>query len=295
MYHGSGKKYISLILCMGKNGYYEKEEKETGSDHGDLTTKNINGLKIIKIWQANYLFSSASGTSTDNFTIFVLKLESMINKGTLDFLKAIKKNNNKDWFEKNKDKYLAVKENWESVLDQALKGFVKFDKRFGEMKGKDCVYRIYRDVRFSPDKTPYKTHLGANVNVYGKKSMNAGYYIHIEPGKSFIAGGMWMPPGDMLKKVRQEIDYNAKDLRKILNNKSFKKYYGEFEKEYALKTTPKGYDKEHPEIEFLRLTSYIVSHPFTDAQVMRSGFVKEVVKGAEIMKPLIEFLNTALD
>lgn len=219
----------------------------------------------------------------------------MIQQSTLDFLKSIKKNNNKDWFEKNKAKYLAAKENWEMVLDEVLKGMSKFDKSFAGMKGKECAYRIYRDVRFSPDKTPYKTHLGASINSQGKKSMQAGYYIHIEPGNSFIAGGMWMPPGDILKKVRQEIDYNAKDLLKILNNKTFKNYYGGLETEYALKTNPKGYDKDHPEIQFLRLTSYIVSHPFTDTEIKKAGIVKDLAKGAQIMKPLIDFLNTALD
>lgn len=219
----------------------------------------------------------------------------MIPKTTFDFLKAIKKNNNRDWFEKNKEKYLLAKENWEQVLDEVVAGISKFDKRFADLKGKNCAYRIYRDVRFSPDKTPYKSHLGASINAFGKKSMNAGYYIHVEPGSCFIAGGMWMPPGDLLKKVRQEIDYNGKELHKILNNKTFKKYYGSLETEYSLKTNPKGYDKDHPDIELLRLTSFIVSHPFKDADTMKKTFAKELVKGAEIMRPLIDFLNTAID
>lgn len=219
----------------------------------------------------------------------------MITRETLAFLKAIKKNNNKDWFDKNKAKYLAAKENWELVLDDVLKGISSFDKRYGELKAKDCSYRIYRDVRFSPDKTPYKSHFGASINIFGKKAMNAGYYVHLEPGGSFIAGGMWMPPGELLKKVRQEIDYNGKELHKVLSNRAFKNYYGGFEKEYSLKTNPKGYDKDHPDIELLRLTSYIVSHPFTDTEVLKPSFARNIAKGAEIMRPLVDYLNMALD
>lgn len=219
----------------------------------------------------------------------------MIEKSTLDFLKAIKKNNNKEWFDKNKLRYLAAKENIENFIADVLKHIVAFDKRYAGLEAKKCTYRIYRDVRFSPNKTPYKSNLGASINIGGKKVQNAGYYIHIEPGNSFIAGGIWMPPADQLKKIRQEIDYNAKDFRKILNNKTYKKYYGDLDKEYTLKTTPKGYSKEHPEIEFLKLTSYIAWHPFQDDAVQKKNFAKEVAKGAGVMHPLIDFLNTAMD
>ena len=219
----------------------------------------------------------------------------MIDKPTLAFLKAIKKNNNKEWFDKNKEKYLFAKENVETLIDNVLKEIVSFDKRYSDLSAKKCTYRIYRDVRFSPNKTPYKNNLGASINIGGKKALNAGFYIHIEPGKSILAGGMWMPPGEQLKKIRQEIDYNGKKFHKILNDASFKKYYGTLSQSYALKTTPKGYAKDHPDIDLLRLTSFIVVHSFTDAMVMKKSFAKDLGKGIKIMKPLIDFINTSLD
>src|SRR6187399_119609 len=117
----------------------------------------------------------------------------MLRKSTLAFLKLIKTNNNKEWFDKNKDKYLAAKEDIESLVEEVVKSFSAFDKSLAGLKAKDCVFRIYRDVRFAKDKRPYKTNMGASISPGGKKAEEAGYYIHVEPGKSFIAGGRWMP------------------------------------------------------------------------------------------------------
>ena len=218
----------------------------------------------------------------------------MIKKSTLDFLSAIKKNNNREWFEKNKDRYLDAKDNVAELIDAFLKEAVKFEKGLASLTSKDCVYRIYRDVRFSKDKKPYKSNLGASVNVGGKKAMNAGYYIHIEPGRSFIAGGTWQPPSEQIKMIRQEIDYNGKDIRSILRKKDFAAYYGDLDQEYALKTTPKGYAKDHPDIGLLKLNSFIAWHQYKDAEVMKKDFPKELAKGAKIMKPFLDFLNTAI-
>lgn len=219
----------------------------------------------------------------------------MINNSTFTFLKILKKNNNKEWFDKNKDKYLAAKDNVSDVVESILTELVKFEKKFAGLTPKDCIFRIYRDVRFAKDKIPYKTNMGASINVGGKKAQNAGYYLHIEPGGSFLAGGVWMPPGDQLKKIRQEIDYNGKNLKKILAEKNFKKYFGSLSPEYKLKTTPKGYDKDHPDIELLRFNSFIVWHKYSDAQVGKKTFTKEIAKGARIMKPFLDFLNEGLD
>jgi uncharacterized protein (TIGR02453 family) len=157
------------------------------------------------------------------------------------------------------------------------------------------MFRIYRDVRFSKDKRPYKNNLGASINIGGKKATNAGYYLHIEPGGSFLAGGIWMPPSDVLKKIRQEIDYNGKPFHKIIDNKDFKKQFGKPDEEYKLKTTPKGYDKDHPDIEYLRLTSFIVWHKYSDKIVSSKNFVKELGKATKLMRPFLDFLNTAMD
>lgn len=219
----------------------------------------------------------------------------MIKSSTLSFLRDIKKNNNRDWFEKNKEKYLLAKENVAALTDALLPQLCLFEKKFAGLTSKECLFRIYRDVRFSKDKRPYKNNIGASINIGGKKAMNAGYYLHIEPGKSFLAGGIWMPPIDIIKKIRQEIDYNGKKINKIISQKDFKKYYGKLDEEYKLKTTPKGYDKDHPDIELLRLNSFIVWHKYTDKEISNKNFVKELAKGSKIMKPFLDFLNTGID
>ncbi len=218
----------------------------------------------------------------------------MIAPSTLRFLSALKKNNNKDWFDKHKDEYLSAKENMELAVNEVIRAISVFDKSLSGLKGKDCVFRIYKDVRFSKDKTPYKTNMGASINANGKKAVEPGYYIHIEPGNSFIAGGMWMPPGEELKKIRQEIDYNPKPLKKTLSNPAFKKYFGGLAEEYKLKTSPKGYAKDHPEIELLRYNSFIVWSKIPDKIITSKSFVKEIAKGAKIMKPFLDYLKVAI-
>ena len=220
----------------------------------------------------------------------------MIQKSILDFLASLTKNNNKDWFDKNKEKYLAAKENVEEFTNELIAAISKFDKPIAGLTHKDCVFRIYRDVRFSKNKTPYKTNMGASINSGGRKSMTAGYYIHIEPSKSFLAGGMWMPPSDQLKKIRQEIDYNGNKFHKILDQKEFKKYFGSLDESegYKLARPPKGYDKEHPDVELLKFSSYVVWHQFNNKEVLSKKFVSDVAKGAKLMKPLVDFLNEAI-
>lgn len=221
----------------------------------------------------------------------------MIQKSTLDFLKNLKKNNEREWFDANKEKYLAAKGNVDSFVEEVIKSFLSFDKSLTGLKAKDCVFRIYRDVRFSKDKSPYKTNMGAGINRGGKKMEIAGYYLHIEPGKTMIAGGRWMPSGDHLKKIRQEIDYNGKQLHKILSDKNFKKLFGGLDNsdEYKLVRPPKGYDKDHKDVELLKLNSYLVWHEFSDKDVLSKNFLKNLTATAKAMKPLLDFLNTAID
>jgi uncharacterized protein (TIGR02453 family) len=199
----------------------------------------------------------------------------------LKFLKAISKNNNREWFEKNKPKYLTVKLEFEDFLEQLHKELLKFDESLGGINPRKLAFRIYRDVRFSKDKRPYKVNMGAGMSEHGKMEQEPGYYIHIEPGKSFVAGGIYMPDNEKLAKIRQEIDYNTKGFQKILNDKKFKKLFpalGDFDK---LKTAPKGYPKDHPNIDLLKYKSYIVSHNFTDAEVANENFVKKSLKPVE--------------
>lgn len=212
----------------------------------------------------------------------------------LDFLKELKKNNNRDWFSDNKKKFVEAKDAFEPAVQKLIDGIGKFDKDLAEVTAKQCIYRIYRDIRFSKDKTPYKSNFGAVMGEGGRKSNKAFYYIQVEPGdNSFIAGGLYMPDGEKLKKIRQEIDYNGDDLKKVLNKKSFKGYFPEIEGE-KLKKAPKGYSPDDPNIELLKHKSYIVVHRFTDAQMLDDNFTKDCVKMFKEMKPFNDFLNTAI-
>lgn len=219
----------------------------------------------------------------------------MIQQSTLDFLKKLKKNNNKEWFDKNKQLYLDAKDDVQDFIKNSLNKWTGFDKSLAGLEPKNVLFRIYRDIRFSKNKTPYKTNMGASISAGGKKTMKAGYYLHIEPGGSFLAGGIWMPESDNLKKIRQEIDYNLADFKKILNNKSFKDYFGQLDQTYKLARNPKNYEADHPAIEYLKLTSWIVWHEYKDKDVTSKKFLDEITKGAKTMKPLIDFINRAID
>ncbi|MBI3512315.1 MAG: DUF2461 domain-containing protein [Bacteroidetes bacterium] len=220
----------------------------------------------------------------------------MIRKSTLDFLGKLSKNNNRDWFEKNKSLYLAAKDDVEKNIDRIIEGIRKADRRIdADLIAKKCMFRIYRDVRFSKDKRPYKNNLGAIINPGGKKMSAPGYYVHIEPGKAFIAGGLWMPESPELSKIRQEIDYNQDEFRKIVSSKKFKSTFGKLDEEDKLSTTPKGYAKDHPAIEFLKLKSFVVVGELKSKEVTGKDFVKKAVSIMKEMIPLNNFLQRAID
>ena len=212
----------------------------------------------------------------------------------IKFLKAIAKNNNREWFEKNKPKYLEAKLTFEDFLEELHKELLTFDESLAGLNPRKQGFRIYRDVRFSKDKRPYKVNMGAGFSEHGKMEQEPGYYIHIEPGKSFIAGGLYMPDVENLSKIRQEIDYNTEAFLKILNDKKFKKLFptlGDFDK---LKKAPKGYPKDHPHIDLLKHKSYIVTHNFTDKEVLDKKFAKKAAEVAEVIKPFNDFLRAAI-
>ncbi len=213
---------------------------------------------------------------------------------TLHFLKTLKSNNNRDWFEAKKPQYLEAKEEFELFVDKLIKGVNKFDKKVStDLKAKDCVFRIYKDVRFSKDKSPYKTNMGASINPGGKKSLTAGYYFHLEPGASFLAGGVYMPMPDVLQAIRQEIDYNAEPLLKILKSASFKKHFKGLDEEDKLKNPPKGFDKEHPLVELLKNKHFIVSHPISDKELLEKNVEVKIIEGLKAMHPFLEYLREA--
>jgi len=218
----------------------------------------------------------------------------MIEQSTLDFLKKLSKNNNKEWFDKNRDSYLKAKQNVEDFTALLIKEIAKFNPAVGTLSPKNCVFRIFRDVRFSKNKSPYKNNMGAYISEGGKKGNKAGYYLHIQPnGESFLAGGMYMPEAPLQNAIRQEIDYNMDEFKKIIGKKSFKTTFGEPEGE-KLKTVPKGYDKNHPDIELLKYKSYIVWHKLNDKELIQKDFLKKSAAVFKELHPFNNFLNRAV-
>lgn len=215
--------------------------------------------------------------------------------GILKFLKALAKNNNREWFEKNKGTYLEAKEFFEKFIAQYLEQLIPFNPELAGLEPRKLPFRIYRDVRFSKDKRPYKTNMGAGISENGRMMNEPGYYVHIEPGKSFVAGGFYMPDPPRLAKIRQEIDYNGDRLEKIFKDKAFKKWFVDFDDFDKLKTVPKGYDKGHPRLEWLKNKSFIVTHSFSDKEVCDKKFLKQLTSAAMSMRPLNNFLREAVE
>lgn len=221
----------------------------------------------------------------------------MIQAQTIQFLEALKANNNKPWFDANRKTYEVAKQNFGDTVAEFIKGIGKFDKAIEEtnLQVKDCIFRINRDVRFSKDKSPYKTNFGAWFNAGGKKAHGAGYYFHIDASECFYAGGVWMPENEDLKKIRDEIDYNYEEIKAIIDAGSFRKYFpAGLDREAATTRPPKGYDESNPAIELLKLKSFTVSNTFPVSEVLKKDFSDKVLAGFEAMYPYLVFLNRAI-
>lgn len=220
----------------------------------------------------------------------------MLSKDTLQFLDDLKANNNRDWFLENKKRYEAVKKDYQQLVGDLLDAMKPLDPSLEMLEIKNCTFRINRDIRFSKDKTPYKSHLGVWLSS-GAKGMNrSGYYIHIDKGGSFIAGGLYCPEAEDLKKMRKEIAYFYEDLEAILNEKNFKREFKDFDRNEkdTLKNPPRGYEKEHPAIEFLKLKSFECSQRIDISEVTKKDFVATMSKKLIALKPLNDFINRAL-
>ena len=184
---------------------------------------------------------------------------------------------------------------FESFIAELLPHIAKFDPPIIELDPRKCILRIYRDTRFSKDKTPYKTSLGAHLVAQAEKPHDrAGYYIHVAPGNTFLAGGAHLPPSPWLRAIRQEIDRDGKEFRKILDNANFKKYFGEMEGD-KLKTKPKDYPQDHPFVELLKYKSFLAVHKVSDEDVVAENFMKYSVQVFKALKPFDDFLNKSLD
>mgnify|MGYP001766016580 CR=1 FL=1 len=214
-------------------------------------------------------------------------------QSTLDFLSDLNYNNERDWFRNNRKRYDAARTEFEFFIQAVIDRIVEFDTILKGLEAKSCVYRINRDIRFSPDKTIYKTHLGAFIVRGGRKNGDrfAGYYIHVEPGNnSMIAGGAYMPPMPWLTAIRNNIDEKGEAFLKILGNKEFRAVFGEIEGE-KLKGAPKGFSKENKYIDLLRMKSYLASISISDKDVSGPDFFDFTIRACKAMKPLNDFLN----
>ncbi len=220
----------------------------------------------------------------------------MIQAATLKFLKNLKENNDKSWMDAHREDFLAAKENFAEVIDKVIKQFGKKEEGIETLTAKDCVFRQNRDIRFSKNKSPYKSNMGAYLNKDGKKSPLGGYYFHCEPGnKSFVGGGLWMPEAPVLKKVRQEVDYCWDEFNKILHDKKFAVQFGDLDSEDTLSREPKGYEKDNPAIKYLKLKSFVAMKPLTDEELKSTDLVKNISSAFETIQPLIRFINRAIE
>lgn len=221
----------------------------------------------------------------------------MIEKNSIRFLQELAVNNNKVWLDGKTKEYESARANFLHTVATLINATAKFDAAIGQLEPGKCVFRLNRDIRFSKDKTPYKTNFGASLKMGGKKSLFAGYYLHIEPGNnSFAGGGIWHPEPDTIKKIRQEIDYNSDEFFAIIRHKNFRKQYGDLQvdDETSLKREPKEYGKDHPAIKYLKLKSWIAGRKFSDEEITAAGFVDTVSDSFRALQPLVQFLNVAV-
>lgn len=212
----------------------------------------------------------------------------------LNFLSTLRENNNKEWFDQNREWYQACRKKMVFLTGMIIHEVGKFDDEIGIQDPNECIFRIYRDVRFSHDKTPYKTHIGAYVAKGGRKSIHAGYYLHIEPGGSFIAGGLWSPAGEVVKAVRTEIFDHPEEFKQIIQAPSFRKIYKQLVDD-KLKTAPKSFPKDFPDLDLLKYKSYVFDAPLSDTEVTDDHFVEKIITFMKELYPVNRFLNSALD
>ena len=212
----------------------------------------------------------------------------------LDFLKDLSENNNREWFQSNKKRYEESKEKFLFLTDVMINEIRKFDPEVPALSPKDCMFRIFRDVRFSHDKRPYKTNFGSFIAKGGRKSMHAGYYFHIEPGESFLGGGIYMPPAEPLKLIREYISEHGDEFLTIIKNPEFKKTFPEMYDD-QLKTAPKGFPKDHDYIDLLRYKSFIFSRKLSRQDILGNNYIELMVNSFRILHPVNQFLNEALE
>lgn len=209
-------------------------------------------------------------------------------KTTFDFLKRLKKNNHRDWMQENKKEYQANEKILKQFYASIEKGLNETDE-ISNMK----VFRINRDIRFSKDKTPYNVHRSVSFARAGAHR-RGGYYLRLEPGNSLMAGGFFSPNPSDLMRIRKEFEIDASDIRSILNRKEFKNAFGEFVKEYSVKTAPRGFSKDHTDIDLIKLKNYFVVHKFTDKEVFSENFSDELLRHFKLLRSYFDYMSEVL-
>lgn len=221
----------------------------------------------------------------------------MLHASTLEFLTDLKANNNRDWFLDNKKRYESFKQDYHHLIGLILEKLKQSDASLSLVEVKNCAFRINRDIRFSKDKTPYKTHIAIGISADGKKNQKASYYVHIEQDACFVGGGIYCPMPDQLAKIRKEIAFFYDDLNEITEAKSFKSEFRSLSKDEGmyLKNPPKGYEAAHPAIEILKLKSFTAGKTFDFKDSLKANFVDKIVGQLQILKPFNDFLNRAIE
>ncbi|WP_378104272.1 DUF2461 domain-containing protein [Chryseobacterium sp. sg2396] len=220
-------------------------------------------------------------------------MSSVLSPEVFGFLKKLSQNNNREWFSEHKNLYVESQQNVIAFLESLITKMSGFDEELAKIDAKKALFRIYRDTRFSKDKIPYKTNFGASLGM-GKGSQKGGYYLHLEPGKSFIAGGIYMPESSVLKELIKEISLYSEEFLAIINNNDFKKHFPEMDQEDKLKKIPQGFEKDDPMAEYLKLKNFIVVYDLKDEEVLDKNAVKNLTNIFKLMKPLNDFLNAPL-
>ncbi|WNJ21441.1 DUF2461 domain-containing protein [Pontibacter sp. G13] len=217
----------------------------------------------------------------------------MIHSSTFEFLSNLASNNHKEWFDENRSDYEAAKENMLEVVDQLLDGLSEHHPEMASIRPKDCLFRINRDIRFSKNKAPYKVNMGAYMNPGGKKSPLPGYYLHIQPGDCFVGGGIYKPAAEHLKLIRSHIEQYPDELRAIMKSEDFVSTFGEIRGE-ELKSAPKGYPKDHPDIDLLRKKGFTGIKSFADTSTQDPQFVQQALNDYQALYRLNDYLAEAL-
>lgn len=217
-----------------------------------------------------------------------------IDKSTLDFLIEVGENNNRPWFQQNKERYAAALENYKQFIQGVIAGISEFDSTINSVDPNQCIYRIYRDVRFSPDKSPYKRHLGAYITPQGKNSPLAGYYVHIEPFNSMISGGIYLAPTKTMQSIRKDISYYQDDFLKIVESPTFSKNFTIIGPD-SLKKLPRGFEAGSKVDSYLMMRHISPAKFFTNDEVLKPDFFAQTLEMCKAMYPLIQFINRAIN